>query len=359
MEYKVSIVVPVYNAEKYLDRCMKTLLEQSMPKGEYEIILVDDGSPDESGKMCDNYAKNYDFVTVIHQTNAGPAAARNAGLAKASGKFIAFIDPDDFIDRKYLEVAYAQGDQTNADIVLFDAYREKHEGGIEKREYWGHAGSGFVSVDEQDIRSMQRQILYPYMAATAGKIPFKRNVPLAAPWDKLYRRSFLGSNHLTFPAQLKVLDDMCFNFKTFGMAKNISYIPTPLYHYQVEATSITNSYREDRVQQDIQVFNYLKEQIDEMGMDRGEDSLFKQALYARIIKSFVISLRLYFLNPQNPKTKTQIDQEIRTTIESMPYKQAFDGIHLLTLEPKLVIATMACKAKNVRLLRLLFKLQYR
>ena len=71
MEYKVSIVVPVYNAEKYLDRCMKTLLEQSMPKGEYEIILVDDGSPDASGKICDNYAKDYDFVTVYIRKTPG------------------------------------------------------------------------------------------------------------------------------------------------------------------------------------------------------------------------------------------------------------------------------------------------
>ena len=359
MEYKVSIVVPVYNAEKYLDRCMKTLLEQSMPKGEYEIILVDDGSPDASGKICDNYAKDYDFVTVLHQKNAGPAAARNAGLAKAAGKYVAFIDPDDYIEREYLEVAYAQGVHNHADIVLFDAYREKADGDKRLQELWSHAGFSFNCADEGDIRSMQRQILYPYMTAKAGDISFIKNVPLAAPWDKLFNKAFLQANALAFPEKLRVLDDMCFNFKAFGVAKVVSYIPMPLYHYRVEENSITNSYRKDRVQQDIQVFEYLKQAINDMGLDRVEASRFRQALYARIIKSFAISLRLYFLNPSNPASKSEIDQEIRSTLDSMPYKLAFKSIKLLSLEPKLIAVTLSCRLKSPWMLRCLFKLQYR
>ena len=356
---KISAIVPVYNASGYLKRFMDSILKQSMPSDELEIILVNDGSKDNSGEICDVYAKEHDFVKVIHQENAGPAAARNAGLEVASGDYVAFIDPDDMIEEKYMEVAYAQAVRYDSDIVLFDAYREKKNGDEVIRENWGHAKYSFNTSDMADIRSMQRQILYPYMAAKAGSLTFDETVPLAAPWDKLYSRKFLKDNSLCFPKELRVLDDMCFNFKAFGAAKSVSYIPTFLYHYMVEEKSITNSYRQDRVKQDVQVFEYLKDAINEMGLDKAEAARFRQALYARIIKSFAISLRLYFLNPENPATKAEVDSEIRSCIDSMPYKLAFKGINLFGLEPKLIAVTVACKLRSTALLRLLFSLQYR
>ena len=356
---KVSIIVPVYNASDYLGRCMDSLLSQTMPQSDYEILLIDDGAKDDSGQLCDEYADKYACVRCFHQENAGPAAARNAGLEEAVGDYVAFIDPDDFIEPNYLEIAYAQAQHNHADIVLFDAYREKSEGAFDSREMWGHAKYSFNCADEGERRSMQRQILYPYMAARVGNMSFDRSVPLAAPWDKLYSRSFLNVNNLRFPKELRVLDDMCFNFKAFGAAENISYIPTFLYHYRVEETSITNSYRKDRIQQDIQVFEYLKDAINEMGLDRIEASKFRQALFSRIIKSFTISLRLYFFNPCNPASKKEVDEEILKCISSMPYKLAFKGIRLVNLEPKLKAVTLACRMSSVKILRLLYKLQYR
>ncbi len=356
---KVSAIVPVYNAKDYLGRFMTSLLNQSMPSEEMEIILVDDGSKDNSGELCDEFAKEHSFVKVIHQENAGPAAARNAGLEAAVGTYVAFIDPDDLIDEKYMEVAYAQAVHFGADIVLFDAYREKKNGDELIRENWGHAKYSFNTSDAAEIRSMQRQILYPYMAARVGDMIFDSSVPLAAPWDKLYSRRFLIDNDLKFPSELRVLDDMCFNFKAFGAAGKVSYIPTFLYHYMVEEKSITNSYRSDRVQQDVQVFEYLKNAINEMGLDMAEAARFRQALYARIIKSFAISLRLYFFNPKNTLTKAEVDKELRACIDSMPYKLAFKGIKLFGLEPKLMAVTIACRLKSPEMLRVLFGLQYR
>ncbi|MBO5621204.1 MAG: glycosyltransferase [Butyrivibrio sp.] len=359
MYKKVSLVVPVYNAADYLDRFMSGVLSQTMSQGDYEVILVDDGSTDDSGKRIDVYADSFDCVTAIHQENAGPAAARNTGLRIAEGEYVAFVDPDDTMEEKYLEVSYAQGRHNDADIVLFDAYRVQNIGDHAKREMWGHADYSFTAGDEKYKSSMQRQILYPYMAAKVGDMTFHRNVPLAAPWDKLYRRSFLLSNALEFPQQLRVLDDMCFNFRAFGAAARVTYIPTFLYDYTVVETSITNSYRADRLMQDVKVFEYLKDEINAMALDRTEARRFRQALYARIIKSFAIAMRLYFFNPANSHTDKEKLSEIRQTIDSMPYKLAFKGIHLHNLEPKLVAVVVACRLKLMGLLKVMYKLQYR
>ncbi len=355
---KISVIVPVYNAAAYLDRCMETLTGQTLPQEDYEIILVNDGSKDNSGAICDSYAEKYENIMALHQDNAGPAAARNTGLEKATGEFVAFIDPDDFLEKNYLEIAYAQGEHHHADIVLFDAYREKVTDNGLTQEAWGHAKYSFTTRDEWEKRTMQRQILYPYMAAKAKNLTFNETVPLAAPWDKIYRREFLASNGVKFPAELRVLDDMCFNFRAFGAAECIAYIPTFLYHYRVEETSITNSYRKDRVEKDRQVFDYLKNAINDMGLDRDEASKFRQALYCRIIKSFAISLRLYFFNPKNPASASEIDEELKNCMDSMPYKLAFKGVYLRNLEPRLIAVALACKMGSTGLLRLMFKLQY-
>ena len=358
MHKKVSVVVPVYKAEEYLERFMDSVLVQTMSRSDFEVIMVDDGSPDDSGRMIDVYAGRYEFVRALHQTNAGPAAARNAGLNVAVGEYVAFVDPDDLLEPKYLEASYEHAVNNCADIVLFDAYKERVCGDHVKREMNSHAEYGFTTADPECLKSMQRQILYPYMAAKVSDMSFHKNVPLAAPWDKLYRREFLIDNDIAFPEHLRVLDDMCFNFIAFGAAKKISYIPTFLYDYRVEENSITNSYRADRLPQDMKVFLHLESEIKAMHLDKADEKRFYQALYARIIKSFAIAMRLYFFNPGNPKSEKEIYAEIRQYIENAPYDEAFKKVRLWNLEPKLVAVTLACRLKAVGILKVMYRMEY-
>ena len=112
---RLSLVVPVYKAEKYLPRCVGSVLAQTM--GDWELILVDDGSPDSSGAMCDDFAKRDARIKVIHQENAGVSAARNAGVAVAQGEYIAFLDSDDWVEPRMYELLLAAADSEDADIV--------------------------------------------------------------------------------------------------------------------------------------------------------------------------------------------------------------------------------------------------
>lgn len=120
MNHKVSIIVPVYNVEKYIHKCIDSILAQTYRN--LEIILVDDGSPDNCGKICDEYASNDNRIIVIHQKNGGLSAARNAGLNKSTGNFIVFVDSDDYLEISAIEDCIHYIKTNNYDILIFNWY---------------------------------------------------------------------------------------------------------------------------------------------------------------------------------------------------------------------------------------------
>ncbi len=357
---KISIIVPVFNVEKQIQKCLDSILNQSMNTGgQIEVILVDDGSTDESGKICDGYSDNFSIFRVFHRENAGAAAARNMGLENAKGEYVAFVDPDDYIELDYCEQAYTNAKETDADIVIFDAVREENQRNSKsfKSIDWGHADKGFSTQDVNDITNLRCRILYPYYKASIKECRFRDNITLSAPWDKLYKRDFLVKNGISFPEHLKVLDDMCFNFMVFAKVKKISYIKAVLYHYVIWSDSITNSFRKDRPQQDQKVFEYIKKEIESETLTAKQRSALYQAYYARVIKSFAICCRLYFFNSKNPNSPQKRIQDIRNCMETYPYKDAFYNVRLQTLEWKLWLVTLAGRMKMPRIMYLLHVLQ--
>lgn len=355
MGIKVSIVVPVYNVEKYLSRCLDSILLQTMPNEDYEVILVDDGSTDSSGRICDEYSLKCSNFKVIHQKNSGVAAARNAGLDAAAGEYVTFVDSDDYIDPEYLSLPYGEAVGHSSDIVIFDAVKEflaENAGtsNIHNTKILAYSDRDLFTDNKEDIVSLRCRILYPYATAKMASVNFNPDVPLAAPWDKLYKLSFLRKHGLRFCEELAVLDDMCFNFEAFEKAERISYLHSCLYHYTVNQDSITNSYKDERPLYDMKAFAYVKRHI-----------LFNndlmQAYYARVIKSFAICCRIYFFNKMNPaKIKTKFNI-VRKYMDTEPYTTAAHQIKLNNLEWKLRIVTAICRMKMPRLLYLLHVLQ--
>lgn len=120
MTPKLSIIVPIYNVEQYLRKCVDSLLKQDIPSSEYEIILVDDGSPDACPEMCDSYAAEHDNVRVVHRENGGLSAARNSGIEKAKGKYVMFVDSDDYLEPNVLGSLMAQVEREHLEVLHFD-----------------------------------------------------------------------------------------------------------------------------------------------------------------------------------------------------------------------------------------------
>ena len=397
MGVKVSVIVPVYNAKTYLDRCMQHLLSQTL--SDIEIILVDDGSTDDSLSICRTYAANANkiggiFIQVIHQSNQGPAAARNAGLFCAVGKWIAFVDPDDYVSPDYCKASYEYAEKTDADIVMFDAVREK--------EPLVLADDSMIIEEQDHIMNLRCAILYPYMLRYSPNLHIKdqyqsthkSDIAIAAPWNKLYKKSFLNDNNLIFPEQLKTLDDMTFNYLALGCSPKVAYLHRKLYHYCFNKKSITNKYDPNRIQKDLEVFKMIGEDIRSIKSggkshnfgksydnnelveksDNCDESDFKaendnkdsteydhidrsecegmdyQALYiayyARVIKSFAILCRLCFFSPMSPYDLKHQLQLARNTMNIKEYAEAFDNIDIKVLEPRLKAVVFVARMKS-------------
>lgn len=205
----ISVIVPVYNVEKYLKRCIDSIIHQSY--ADFEVILIDDGSSDNSGLICDEYAKVYSNITVIHKENNGVSAARNTGLEAAKGEYIVFIDSDDRIAPRMLEFLAENTKENTLTVVNYT------------RNY-----SIFRSSDSSDIR----------------KDVFKNNDLKTIRhggfvWGILYSKNIIDKYDLRFDESTGIFEDVIWNAVYLQFVDEMLFIHTPLYFYRVNNASIT------------------------------------------------------------------------------------------------------------------------
>ena len=228
---KFSIVVPVYNVEQYLDTCVQSVLSQTYTG--YELILVDDGSPDRCGSMCDEYAANNECVKVVHKRNGGLSSARNAGLDIANGEYVIFLDSDDFWDDDHaLENIQKNLSETDADILLFPAKR-----------YYDEEQPCTYIINMEVYRD---QITNPDVN-TAITYLIENNIYRAAAWNKVIRLCIIEANGMRFKEGYLSEDmDWCGDLLLY--AKCFDWYGVPFYAYrQSRAGSITQQKSEKLV----------------------------------------------------------------------------------------------------------------
>lgn len=218
---KFSVIVPVYNTEQYLEECVESVLRQEGQRS-FELILVDDGSTDNSGAICDDYAACHENVYVIHKKNARQPAARNTGISAAQGDYIIFLDSDDFWEPTLLSTVNKYLD-TQPDVVCFGYYRLFQDGKLETHHQIGilpDGESGAVWMEQLFAREATPEIV---------------------PWCYVYRKSFLNENGLVFREDLRAVEDFEFNMRVIPLAKSVVGTATPLYYNRVRPGSIMNS----------------------------------------------------------------------------------------------------------------------
>lgn len=204
---KISVIVPVYKAEAYLHRCVDSLLAQTFQ--DFEILLIDDGSPDRSGEICDEYARKDKRVRVFHKENGGVSAARNEGIIQAKGEWIAFIDSDDYIDRTYIEDFGL--DRYDADIYL-QGYQVEMNGKVLRRHYFSVNGILFVPFVKMFVEGEIRNILN-------------------SPCCKLFRRRIVTMFDLSFDTSISFGEDHLFVLSYLCCAQTFVLSPVMGYHY--------------------------------------------------------------------------------------------------------------------------------
>ena len=211
VEIKVSVIVPVYNVESYIGRCVDSLILQSLK--EVEIILVDDGSTDFSGIICDKYASVDSRITVIHQKNCGLSGARNIGMSVATGKYIMFVDADDWCEIDYCKLPFDVAENNNADLVIFEHTGERTRNTEAKQ-----------NVNETDL-SRDQAICFVY----------KNHKGMV--WNKLYRKDLVSNIHF-IPG--RYYEDGPYTAELLQNTNRVIYVDKVLYHVSNRKNSITH-----------------------------------------------------------------------------------------------------------------------
>lgn len=215
-----SIILPIYNVERYLPECLDSVLAQDTTSS-YEVILVDDGSPDHSGRICDEYAARHSQVRVLHKKNGGVSAARNDGLANARGDYVLFVDPDDICQPNMLSVLDSQREGA-PDMVVFAAESFDEHGNLR-------------AIAPAVFPQGERGTAYLERVSQLGKLP-----PVGM-CNYIYRRDFLLRNGLSFRTDLIVAEDFDFNFSCLSLAEKVDGTEKTLYRYRIHGASVSQN----------------------------------------------------------------------------------------------------------------------
>lgn len=265
METAISVIVPIYRVEKYLPACIDSILNQTFT--DFELILVDDGSPDRCPEICDETAKRDARVRVIHQANQGLSAARNAGIEAARGAWLSFVDSDDYIAPQFYEKLYQTAQRTDADCVMCSVQNVDESGKLIDSALMRVADE--VKTGQEVLRKIGRDDVTPYLTA----------------WNKLYRRKLF--NTLRYPAGRQNEDVFVFA-ELFCQVQRAVCVAEPLYFYRKRIGSIMNSVvtlrNLDEMWAYVNCFEHLQQDDEESTLKETEKRVFAKltGVYYRV-----------------------------------------------------------------------------
>ncbi len=317
MKPKVSIIVPIYNVDKYLSRCLDSILNQSIK--EIEVIAVNDGSTDRSYEILLDYQKSDPRLKVINKKNGGVSAARNTGLEHVSGEYIGFVDPDDWIDKHMYEELYKTAQFEEADVVMCSYIRE----------FGGHSKEKQFHMPEQvkfTGEEVHKKILRRLIGPLGDEV---RNPELldswGTVWSKLYKANLILENKIVFTDlhEIGTNEDSLFNIEVMYLSQNFVFINKYFYHYWREnSTSLTSNYKPNLLSQWECLFNKLSTFIEKNELDK----TYSQALSNRICLN-TLGLGLNELFEQNQQASKKV-KKIKRILHHQQIRSSFTNLEL-------------------------------
>lgn len=252
----ISIIVPIYNVESYLERCVESIRRQTYKN--LEIILVDDGSPDHCGQMCDDYAADDSRIKVVHKINGGLGYARNSGLEVATGEYVTFVDADDWIKEDHIEKLYQAAEEKRADMVLggfttVDSNGAKQEKGV---YLVGKTLLGESIVEEILLNMIAPEPMYDNDVLIQSSV-----------CTNLYRRSVIQKHTLSFISEREsVAEDLHFNVDFLYHSNCVTAVKETGYYYFANQQSITREYDPLRSQRTVNFYYSMKQKVEKYGI---------------------------------------------------------------------------------------------
>lgn len=287
-ESLISVIVPVYNVEMYLRECLDSLLAQTYK--ELEVVMVDDGSKDSSGSICDEYARMYDNFFVVHKENAGLGMARNTGLEHITGEYVTFLDSDDYLEPGCIEILYqnlvgSKVDMCKGGFQRFTDYRSV----TAVREYGNEVFEGEKAKKE----------LLPRMI---GSSPYRHDSIEMCVCGAIYRTSPIKKHGLRFPSERELIsEDLVFNIDYMQYADGACTISDVGYHYRENEKSLTASYRADRFEASRYFYLEMRKKLGALGYD--------QITFFRLDRMFFIYVRMCIAQEKRENIPKRLNRE--------------------------------------------------
>lgn len=331
---KVSIIIPIYNVEKYLRRCVDSVLQQTMTN--IEIILVDDGSPDNCPLICEKYKEKDGRIKVVHKKNGGLASARNAGLQIVTGEFILFLDSDDWIEPETVEELVGVAEKYQVDFVRFRPMYAGWPNHIDGSlcDFGTEVGLKEGLYQKEDIE----RVIYPRLFAT----PQLTLGVIVAAWRSLYRKEFLKRHKILFEEEIRYSEDTLFSAKVVMATNSFYYLDGPrYYHYFYNGNSITKSYKKDYWENNKKLIHCFEHEFSACKEYDFSDQLYLQKMYC-VVQS--LGQRRVFSN-----IKERI-QYCKSICKDSITVQAFKQMKLLRVPWKVYVFCILIKLRWSRLI---------
>jgi glycosyltransferase EpsH len=288
----ISIIVPVYRTEQYLRQCVDSLLAQTYNR--IEIILVDDGSPDGSGGICEEYAAKDPRVKVIHQENGGLSAARNTGLDHATGEYVMFVDSDDWISPDNCEKAVAVARARDVDVVIW-SYR---------REYPDRSLDRHIFAEEQAFTGEAYRRLF--LKVLGDTVTPETLDSLSSACNKLYKLEGVAQSVRFVDTKIIGTEDLLYNVQVFLQAQNAYYLREAFYHYRKDnQNSLTKTYKKELLPKRKVLFGELRKAVSDC-----RDQDYEKALNKRVALDILGQSLNVVRSGETPKTKRRLIREI-------------------------------------------------
>lgn len=335
----LSIIIPIYKIkEEYLRACIESLLLQDMDS--FQIIAIDDGSPDRSGEICDEYAQKDDRIIVIHQKNGGVSVARNNGIKLVTTEWVTFVDPDDWAEPNLVSTLYeAQKQNKDVDIFWFD-YIQEFDGKTNVKHLKKTSGN----LDEKWVYNL-RIALFNFLRVDGKAYEYETNTI----WNKMYRTSLLRDNEMWFEPKARKGQDVIFNAECLQLTDKYFYIHSPLYHYRYLQESITNRFNEKVQYYNEVAFENYERIIKKFSLPKE----YWNAYYARVVTRLYSCMRLYYFHSENKKSRRELYAELDTTLNNYPYCEALKKVKRSYLTKTQKIFVFFLKRRKYAALRLL------
>ena len=303
-----TFVVPVYKVPyKFLSQCVNSILSQSHE--DIELILVDDGSPDDCGRYCDEFASQDGRIKVVHKQNGGLSDARNAGTDVASSPWVTYVDGDDWVETDFAETFLKRLEQTNhnADIYIYAGYRDYATRVIVPTPYFPD-GTLFSNAEDREL--LQKECCKVFTKNT------QRGLFIGSACGKVYRRTFLTENSLRFTI-VPYGEDSIFYFHSIEKAELVEYVYKAVYHYRDTEGSMVNKYRE-KADEEQRV--YLNE-LFKFAKEYHKSASFVDNLYYRVMVSMQRMISQKYFNPQNPDRLKERQKACSVCFSNEPYSE--------------------------------------